>query len=424
MLAGDITFGDLIAVDVGMNPEDVLVADFNKDGHLDLAVANYAPGNVSVLLNEGDGTFAADLRARAGVGPYHLAAADLDDDGHLDLAVANYEGGNVSLLYGWSDGSFNLPIDYWAGGSLLDAVDVADLDQDGHLDLVAARTGTSDRLGGVSLLYGRGNGEFESAVDFFQDMRPTAVIAADINHDSIPDLVMANGFIFSQSNDVAVSVSRGDGTLAEPVHYQAGENPSDVALADFNGDGHPDIAAANASSNDVSLLMGNGDGTFQEAVNYANSVGTFSFLAMDISAGDLTGDGTADLAVTSEPSGVLVLINSGDGTFDQQQYVHLPDEPSAVELADISGDGRLDLIVTLQAFSTVGLLPNYIAGDANADGVFDHQDIVRVLQTGLYGTTKRASWAEGDWNGNAVFDQLDLVAALQTGLYSARAIDS
>src|SRR5260370_19627352 len=54
--------------------------------------------------------------------------------------------------------------------------------------------------------------------------------------------------------------------------YAAGSAPFEpvsVAVGDFNGDGKPDLAAANSSSNNVSVLLGNGDGTFQAAVHYA-----------------------------------------------------------------------------------------------------------------------------------------------------------
>jgi hypothetical protein len=86
--------------------------------------------------------------------------------------------------------------------------------------------------------------------------------------------------------------------------------------------------------------------------------------------------------------------------------------------------------------STLGLPVNHsldsaqsqaIVGDANLDGGFDSQDLVRVFQTGEYedGTLGNSSWAEGDWNGDGEFDSRDLVRAFQAGSYrSAAAVNA
>ena len=86
MLAATLTFADPVFFDVDTNPESVLVADLNADGHADLVSANYAPDNVSVLLGKGDGTFHPQQRYGTGIGPIHTVAADLDGDRVLDLA--------------------------------------------------------------------------------------------------------------------------------------------------------------------------------------------------------------------------------------------------------------------------------------------------------------------------------------------------
>ena len=99
---------------------------------------------------------------------------------------------------------------------------------------------------------------FATQVTYGVGGHPNGVAVADFNGDGIPDLATANG----NDNDVSVLLGNGDGTFQGQVTYPAGGNPTSIAVADFNGDGHPDIAVANQTDNTVSILLGNGDGTF------------------------------------------------------------------------------------------------------------------------------------------------------------------
>jgi hypothetical protein len=136
----------------GVLTSDIVAADFNHDGKQDLAVTNQdfaTPGirpdreNVAVLLGNGDGTFASAATFTAGDGPFALTAADLNRDGRLDLAVANFDPfspsggpGSISVLLGNDDGTFASPMNFQAPNRLLTAVVAADLNRDARLDLV------------------------------------------------------------------------------------------------------------------------------------------------------------------------------------------------------------------------------------------------------------------------------------------------
>src|SRR5207248_3078866 len=117
----------------------VAVGDFDGDGKLDLAVANFNSANVSVLLGKGDGTFQAPNNFVVGTEPISVAVGDFNGDGILDLATANgidFGGGsnNVSVLLGKGDGSFQ-PAMNLAAGSNPHSVAVGDFNGDGKLDL-------------------------------------------------------------------------------------------------------------------------------------------------------------------------------------------------------------------------------------------------------------------------------------------------
>src|SRR5262245_20458086 len=97
--------------------------------------------------------------------------------------------------------------------------------------------------------------------------------------------------------------------FASPVSYPVGASPKAVVVADFNGDGKPDIAVANAGSGNVSILIGNGDGTFRPALTFDTGVGYTS-----IAVSDVNNDGVPDLAVWAVPGSLSILLGSGDGS--------------------------------------------------------------------------------------------------------------
>ncbi|HEV2177123.1 MAG TPA: FG-GAP-like repeat-containing protein [Terriglobia bacterium] len=183
-------------------PGAVVVGDFNRDGKLDMAVGMFCPtcfppenGSVSVFLGNGDGTFqpAVSYGLNSG-GGLTMVAADFNGDGILDLVVGD---SYVSLLQGNGDGTFRAPVDYPALGPP-SALAVGDFNGDGKLDVAAAASNFG--ITGVSLLYGNGNGTFQTHVDFPASEFASSLAAGDFNADGNLDLVTAN------ENDNTLSV--------------------------------------------------------------------------------------------------------------------------------------------------------------------------------------------------------------------------
>ncbi|HEV2380406.1 MAG TPA: FG-GAP-like repeat-containing protein [Terriglobia bacterium] len=313
---GNGTFDQLAAnYDVGSAPKGIAVGDFTGDGNPDVAVANSASNNVSVLLNTGSGTFGSATNYGTGTNPIAVAIGDFNDDKLLDLVVVNAGDGDVSILLGNGNGTFGPAVGYPVGVGPT-SVAVGDLTGDRILDL-AVTNGSA--AGMVGVLIGNGDGTFQSVVNYPVGAYPTSVVIADFNGDGKLDLAVANAGASSLctspagSGSVSILLGNGDGTFGAAVSYCAGVDPLSVAEGDFNGDGKADMVVANGgsagASSGVSVLLGNGDGTFQAPVNYY-----FGNIDDSVVVADLNGDGAPDLAVTSVNAGVTVLLNPG-GTF-------------------------------------------------------------------------------------------------------------
>src|SRR6266536_6112644 len=150
-------------------------------------------------------------------------------------------------------------------------------------------------------------------------INPSSVAVADVNGDGHLDLVVAYG----SEGSVGVLLGKGDGTFQPAVKYSSGgAGAFSVAIADVNGDGKPDIVALNAiyDVGTVGVLLGNGDGTLQPPVTY--STGVYS-MPDSLAVGDLNGDGHPDIAMANfghsdcdcNDGRVGVLWGNSDGTF-------------------------------------------------------------------------------------------------------------
>jgi hypothetical protein len=352
---GDGTFRGAPNISFGRysSPSSVAVGNFHGDGTSDLALV--AAGRVSVALGNGDGTFRAPVSYDAGVGPVAVAAGDFKHNGILDLAVADegtyptYEG-SVSVLFGNGDGSFQTARTL-ATGWRSHSIAVGDFNGDGILDLAVANYGSFGNAGSVSVLLGNGDGSFRAAVNYWAGGWPVSVAVGDFDRDVTADLAVANG---SDANTVSVLLANSDGTFRPAVSYPVGRHAASVAVGDFRHNGILDLVVANQASNSVSMLLGNGDGTFQPAVNYDAGSQPVSVVV-----GDFNGDGILDLAVASSSNAVRVLLGKGDGSFQITNVSYIPGRtPRSLAVGDFNGDGWPDLAVANEFSGDVSILLN------------------------------------------------------------------
>jgi Bacterial Ig-like domain (group 3)/FG-GAP-like repeat len=391
----------------GHGGNSIAVGDLNGDGNPDLVVADWCEtsactnGGVAVLLGNGDGTFQTPVPyGSGGLFADSVAIADLRGNGKLDLIVGNCgsvqnnicigTSGGVGVLLGKGDGTFNTAVSYSAtlGGA---AVAAADVNADGKIDLLLATNCGSGSpvvyIGCLGVLLGNGDGTFAAAVTYNSGgYSPTAIAIGDMDGDGKPDVVVSHCGTLTDAacgtGNVGVMLGNGDGTfVASLVFDSAGIYPDGVAIADFNGDGKPDVVVVNSSislsdlSGNVGVLLGNGEGTLQTAVAY----GSGGFGGSSVALMDVDGDSKFDIVVancsnsagnctgTSGSIGVGVLLGNGDGTFQSVvTYAAGGNTPFGIAVADLNGDSKPDIVTANCGGSVCGASPGSVGVLLNA----------------------------------------------------------
>jgi hypothetical protein len=341
-------------IPVGSSPNQVVSADVNGDGKLDLVVANQNGPMVTVLIGNGDGTYTASPSFGNNNGGVGIAVGDFNGDGKLDIATAN--GSSVGIFLGNGDGTFGTEQDFANTGSSK-GVSAADVNGDGKLDLVV-----TDNNSGITIMIGNGDGTFTQLGDALgTGGGPNFQVAvADFNGDGKLDIAFGNKY----DNTLSLLLGNGDGTFQPQTVIAAGSAPKGCFAGDFNGDGHQDIILTNGSGATVSVLLGNGDGTFQAEKTYA--VGPNPWGA---AVSDLNGDGKLDVAVANQDDGtVSVLFGNGDGTF-QPQHVIASSGAEAVAIGDTNGDGSPDIVVPNSGSNTAAVFLNQATVALSITGV-------------------------------------------------------
>lgn len=377
-----------LSVKLGGNmPQSITSADFNGDGYLDIATANYGSSNVSVVLATEAGLFGLPVDYSTGPNPVSIVSADFNRDGYSDLATANYASGYaamMSVLLGTGTGSFGIHNNYICQGENPTSIVSADFNEDTYPDIaVAVQYGSGD-LGNVSVYLNAGDGTFGTPTPYYFSGRPFALTSADFNEDNHADLAVAR----ISGNIMSVMIGTGTGEFDDPVNYTF-TAPSAITSTDVNDDGHVDVAGTNdATSNRVTVKLGTGSGSFSGGSDYP-----VGWAPQSLSTADFNQDNYLDIVVGNiNDKSYSVLLGSGGGTFGATVDYHVEGSSiSAVHTRDLSGDDVPDLVAANEQHRSLGVLlglgtgvfadvPSYstinpprsiASGDFNEDGYPD-----------------------------------------------------
>jgi len=297
---------------VGKSPNSIESADFNHDGFPDLAIANTEVAELTVLLGNGRGQFAqapnSPYKVYARPHTHGIAVADFNGDGHLDMATDDWGENKISIIFGDSSLHF------------------------GHQTFYAV------------------------GIRPYQRLR-----TADVNSDGKPDPITTN----LESNNSTVLLGQGGGSFTEAPGspFPCGDAPFAVAIGDLNGDGHADLAIADAPTitseskgrDGLYILLGDGTGRFRPLKGSPFPTGKSP---SRIAIGDLNGDGINDVAVTNYNENSLTIFLMNKTGISGSRTIQAGNHPDGICIRDLNNDGKNDIAVTNQADGTVMILLN------------------------------------------------------------------
>ena len=304
-------------------PKGLATADINRDGKLDLVNCNNWGYNVKVLLGDGSGGFNTTKELNGDGEPVRLILRDFNKDDRLDIAVNAPNEGSILIYFGDGKGGFVTPAEELEDVTGPFGLAAGDFDRDTNLDIATTSSpGINAELGQVAIFKGDGAGNFIKNTEFDTKQLATSLQTGDMNKDGLPDLIVAGAQPRNtQGNFISTLLGDGAGnfTLKQTLELGAGNLKGEIAVGDYDEDGDLDVAFPQTGLNSdlhihsQNLLLFFGDGTGKLAQGPTHIVGKEPHTVI---TADFNKDGHLDLAITNRTDGtVSVLLGNGNGGF-------------------------------------------------------------------------------------------------------------
>jgi hypothetical protein len=343
-------------------PDHLAVADFNGDGLSDVIVAGGSASSGPPETSNGNDLWAAQVLVSTGNGfrglspfslPYlqnAIAVGNFASASRSDVVfdLSDPSGGSGALYVGRGDGTFYAPVTF-ATVSEVSEIVVGDFNADRHADIA---------INGYDLgvFLNNANGGFAPQATYaLSGVQAMAAGVLTTGHANGDLAVIVDGA-------VSVLLSNSDGVPTLAATYATGANsvPSDIAVGDFNGDGIADLAVADRGTTSVGIFFGVGDGTFGPQVTYAVATDSqetnLPNCPTALLVADFNGDGSPDIAYRCLTNGIGVLVNQGDGTFGAPSFCVIGGYLDSVAAGDFNGDGRADIVIAFENLASIGIL--------------------------------------------------------------------
>jgi len=330
-------------LNIGTRPNDIAVADLNKDGRLDVLTCDDG-GTVTVLLGNGRGGFTPAAGSPIKAAAHMIAVGDVNNDRKPDLALTHHDSFGVVVLLGAGDGRFaaapGSPFAAHQGARAHNhGLALSDFNSDGRLDITTSNQDDNS----VSVLLGDGRGGFAPAPGspFAVGRAPYPLAVGDVNADGRLDIVTPN--VGSGDVTVLLGDGRGSFTAAANSPYRVESRPYYIAIGDVSGDGKPDLMTTHDDISLMSTLLGDGRGGFTAAPHSPFDLGRRAYKLVAV---DVNGDARADLVIGTEASdSVTVLLSNERGGYTPAAgSPYTAGRNPRVAIGDVNGDGKPDIV--------------------------------------------------------------------------------
>ena len=298
-----------------------------------------------VLLGNGNGTFSEPIIPSIGYFGVdtQIAVGDLNQDQLLDIALADGYAGSITVVFGNGDGTFRVgTILFPEDCPYLAGIALSHFNNDSYLDIAVACDGYSN----VSIYFGDANGSFLEKIILYtgEYSSSLSIAVTDFNGDSHSDIAVVD----DDHRTVGVFLGHGNGSfdMQRRSLTGGGISPSYIAVGDFNEDIKQDIVLSYVYGRANGVLFGYGNGTFGEKIRLVVQSG---YVYMSVVVRDFNRDGHLDIAtVTMTPYGVDVFYGHGNGNFETCRIfsTEFPGSFASIMAGDFNADGYPDLITT------------------------------------------------------------------------------